>query len=168
MNRYDVDKSGTFSNEEVKNILVDFQQTIDVKTHLKKLVFALVIAVIVLVVVQTLLTALVVQQSKETTVNNARLEDMKGHLVLTANAETDVVDGKIVGRCKDKTCSSTALSTSQALAAGNLSSTMNDQDLRELRQLTIMNGENWITVQVHSVARYVDGCVAPNTVRSWK
>jgi len=107
------------------------------------------------------LMAYVIRLTKDTEVEGSVMY-VKGTTdpIQTSASEFTVKDGKVVNRASgdcgdDQTCES-PLKVSQAVQQGLLSSRLPDQDLQELKQMRIANGESWIQFEVLAVARYAE------------
>lgn len=117
----------------------------------------IVFSILLLIAVGGLM-AYVIRLTKDTEVQGSVMY-VKGTTdpIQTSASEFTVKNGMVVNRASDceegQTCEN-PLKVSQAVQTGLLSSRLPDNDLQELKQLRIANGESWIQFEVLAVARY--------------
>jgi len=116
------------------------------------------------------MTYAIVQFSKETSIDhNVLTAAGGGGAIQTASTDFVVRDGKLQSRisetCMGSQCEAATIAVGQApLPKATLSSRMADDDLRELKALTISQGSSWIHFQVMAVARYAESSLTDSVV----
>ena len=116
------------------------------------------------------MTYAIVQVSKDTSIDhNVLTAAGGGGAIQTASTDFVVRDGKLQSRisetCMGSQCEAATIAVGQApLPKATLSSRMADDDLRELKALTISQGSSWIHFQVMAVARYAESSLTDSVV----
>lgn len=110
----------------------------------------------------------VIELTKESKVQDSGVMTIKGKdtAIQVASTDTVIIDGVLVTRTAaasgrrsgcataDGVCPPNSIGTSEHRVPAPLSSTMSDQDLKELKSMTVSQGNSWVSFQIHSVGRY--------------
>lgn len=136
MKKFDKDKDGQFSHEEVSNIVKELELETVSRGRIQKIACALIVIILLMLCANMGLMAAVVFFAKDSQVKDSTLRDMKGLAVATRSTDMEVTD---TGELRSTGASHEHVKTSEALDEYSLDSRLPDAALSELKYVYFKN-----------------------------